>query len=349
MSGEKGLENNTQEADKAGMKNGNSGGLEGDASLQFLTKGGDLTKVKSEKWKKRRFYKLMDDGETVWKETHKAFKKEKTFSIDDIDSVRLGRQSEGLQKFTDSMIENQCFSIIFKGKRKNLDLIASSKEDAKKWVTGLEKVITNMRNLNTQQKTEHWIISCMRKADKNNDNMMTLKEVKSFLRQINIEVDDMYATMLFKKCDTSKSGTLEGEEIKQFYDLLTQREEINVIYGKYATTGGQISSGDLLRFLQEEQREAASQEDAMKLIDKYEPDFIAKQNKRMTKDGFLRYLTHVEGLILNPAHINIYQDMTQPINHYFISSSHNTYLMEDQLKGPSSTEAYIRSGHVLTS
>ncbi|XP_046733516.1 1-phosphatidylinositol 4,5-bisphosphate phosphodiesterase delta-1a isoform X2 [Silurus meridionalis] len=325
--------------------NGNLGkhGLEGDASLQFLTKGGDLTKVKSEKWKKRRFYKLMDDGETVWKETHKAFKKEKTFSIDDIDSVRLGRQSEGLQKFTDSMIENQCFSIIFKGKRKNLDLIASSKEDAKKWVTGLEKVITNMRNLNTQQKTEHWIISCMRKADKNNDNMMTLKEVKSFLRQINIEVDDMYATMLFKKCDTSKSGTLEGEEIKQFYDLLTQREEINVIYGKYATTGGQISSGDLLRFLQEEQREAASQEDAMKLIDKYEPDFIAKQNKRMTKDGFLRYLTHVEGLILNPAHINIYQDMTQPINHYFISSSHNTYLMEDQLKGPSSTEAYIRA------
>ncbi|KAI5617178.1 1-phosphatidylinositol 4,5-bisphosphate phosphodiesterase delta-1 isoform X1 [Silurus asotus] len=343
MSGKKGLENNTQEADKAGMKNGNSGGLEGDPSLQFLTKGGDLTKVKSDKWKKRRFYKLMDDGETVWKETHKAFKKEKSFSIDDIDSVRLGRQSEGLQKFTDSMIENQCFSIIFKGKRKNLDLIASSKEDAKKWVMGLEKVITNMRSLNTQQKTEHWIISCMRKADKNNDNMMTLKEVKSFLRQINIEVDDMYAAMLFKKCDTSKSGTLEGEEIKQFYDLLTQREEINVIYGKYATTGGQISSADLLRFLQEEQREAASQEDAMKLIDKYEPDLIAKQNKRMTKDGFLRYLTHVEGLILNPAHINIYQDMTQPINHYFISSSHNTYLMEDQLKGPSSIEAYIRA------
>lgn len=62
----------------------------------------------------------------------------------------------------------------------------------------------------------------------------------------------------------------------------------------------------------------------------------------MTKDGFLSYLTHVEGLILNPAHIHLYQDMTQPLSHYFISSSHNTYLMQDQLKGPSSTEAYIR-------
>lgn len=46
--------------------------------------------------------------------------------------------------------------------------------------------------------SQSWIISCMRKADKNGDNMMTLKEVKSFLRQINIEVDDMYASMLFE-------------------------------------------------------------------------------------------------------------------------------------------------------
>lgn len=79
-----------------------------------------------------------------------------TVSIDDIDSVRLGRHSEGLRKYTDKMVEDQCFSIIFKGKRSNLDLIAGSKEDARKWVTGLEKVMTNMHNLNSQQKTEQY-------------------------------------------------------------------------------------------------------------------------------------------------------------------------------------------------
>ncbi|KAK3540985.1 hypothetical protein QTP86_008199 [Hemibagrus guttatus] len=318
-------------------------GLESDASLQFLTKGAELIKVKSNKWQKKRFYKLLEDGHTVWKESHKGFKKDHTFSIDDIDSVRLGRQSEGLRKYTERTMEDRCFSIIFKGKRSNLDLIATSKDDAKKWVTGLEKIITNMQNLSSQQKSEHWIISCMRKADKNHDNKMTLKETKHFLRQINVEVNDMYAAMLFKKCDTSKSGTLEGEEIKLFYELLTQRDEIDVIYRKYAKTGGQLSGNDLLTFLQQEQREAVSLDEALKLIDKYEPDLTAKQNKHMTKDGFLRYLTHLEGLILNPAHIGVYQDMRQPLNHYFISSSHNTYLMEDQLKGPSSTEAYIRA------
>lgn len=37
----------------------------------------------------------------------------------------------------------------------------------------------------------------MRKADKNGDDKMSLKEVKKFMRQINLEVDDNYAELLF--------------------------------------------------------------------------------------------------------------------------------------------------------
>uniref|UniRef100_A0A3B3ZMT3 Phosphatidylinositol-specific phospholipase C X domain-containing protein n=1 Tax=Periophthalmus magnuspinnatus TaxID=409849 RepID=A0A3B3ZMT3_9GOBI len=73
---------------------------------------------------------------------------------------------------------------------------------------------------------------------------------------------------------------------------------------------------------------------------------LAKEQKHLTKDGFLMYMQHEEGSILNHKHIGIYQDMSQPLSHYYISSSHNTYLMEDQLKGPSSTEAYIKYGSV---
>ncbi|XP_063063520.1 1-phosphatidylinositol 4,5-bisphosphate phosphodiesterase delta-1a isoform X2 [Engraulis encrasicolus] len=325
--------------------NGTAGkhGLEGDADLEFLLVGGELQKVRSNSWKKNRFYKLQEDCKTMWHESHKTFKSRQTFSIDDIEAVRAGRQSEGLQKHTSASVEDLCFSIVFKGRRKTLDLMAASVEEARRWVSGLQKIITNMANLSKQKTSEHWIFNCMRKADKNKDNKMTLKELKHFLHQINIEVDDTYAEMLFKKCDQSNSGSLEGAEIKHFYDLLTSREEIDVIYAKYAKTGGLMSSTNLLDFLLNEQRESVSLEHAEKLIDKYELDETAKQSKQMTKDGFLMYLHQEEGIIFNPAHNEVFQDMTQPINHYYISSSHNTYLMEDQLKGPSSTEAYIRA------
>ncbi|XP_045558823.1 1-phosphatidylinositol 4,5-bisphosphate phosphodiesterase delta-1 [Salmo salar] len=325
--------------------NGKAGkhGLEGDVDLQFLLEGGKLLKVKSSSWKKNRMYKLHDDYTTIWHESYRIFKRKETFSIDDVDSVRKGRQSEGLQKHTEAHVEDLCFSIIFKGRRRNLDLVATSAEEARQWVNGLEKILSNMKKLNRQQTSEHWIFNCMRKADKNKDNMMTLKELKHFLRQINVEVDETYAKVLFTKCDTSNSGTLEGSEIKLFYDLLTHREEIDVIYEKHAATGGQMSANDLLNFLLNEQREVATLEDALRLIEKYELDDSAKHMNHMTKDGFLMYMQQEEGSIFNPAHKTVYQDMSQPINHYFISSSHNTYLMGDQLKDPSSTEAYIKA------
>ncbi|XP_037644609.1 1-phosphatidylinositol 4,5-bisphosphate phosphodiesterase delta-1-like isoform X1 [Sebastes umbrosus] len=330
-------------------------GMEGDPHLQFLLQGGDLLKVRSPSWKKTRYFRLMEDCKTMWRESKKTFKSNQTceccgrpsfppaFSLDDISAVRMGRQSEGLRKYTEEQVEGRCFSIMFKGRRKNLDLIASSEEEAKQWVNSLEKMVSNMNNLSTQQKTEHWIFSCLRKADKNKDDKLSQSELKDFLRLVNIEVDDDYAEMLFQKCDKSKSGYLAGEEIEHFYDLLTHREEIDVIYGEYAKTAGLMSPQNLVDFLKKEQREKATLDDAHNIIQKHEPDENAKEKKLLSKDGFLMYMHHPEALVLNPDHREVYQDMSQPLNNYFISSSHNTYLREDQLKGPSSTEAYVRA------
>ncbi len=53
-------------------------------------------------------------------------------------------------------MEGRAFSILFKGRQKGLDLIASSEEEAKKWVGSLEKVISNVKKLSPQKKTEQY-------------------------------------------------------------------------------------------------------------------------------------------------------------------------------------------------
>nr|XP_020460174.1 1-phosphatidylinositol 4,5-bisphosphate phosphodiesterase delta-1-like isoform X2 [Monopterus albus] len=318
-------------------------GMEIDPDLQFLLKGGQLVKIRSASWKKKRYFRLQEDCRTMWQESMKTFKTNQTFALDDVSEVRMGRHSEALRKYTEEQEEGCCFSIMFKGRQKTLDLIASSTEEAKQWVNSLDKIISNINNLDSQQKTKHWIFSCLKKADRNNDDKLSLPEVKNFLNMINMDLDSCYAEMLFKKCDTSKSGFLDGEEIKHFYELLTDREEIDVIYAAYAKTSGYMSPENLVDYLLKEQIQKATLADAHKIIETYEPDENAKEKKLLSKDGFLMYLQNPSTMILNPEHKDVYQDMSQPLNHYFISSSHNTYLMEDQLKGPSSTEAYIRA------
>lgn len=68
----------------------------------------------------------------------------------------------------------------------------------------------------------------------------------------------------------------------------------------------------------------------------------AKKRNAMSFDGFQMYLCSLEGSIFKPEVRQLHQDMEQPLSHYFISSSHNTYLLEDQLRGHSSLEAYIQ-------
>uniref|UniRef100_A0A8C7EED9 Phosphoinositide phospholipase C n=1 Tax=Nothoprocta perdicaria TaxID=30464 RepID=A0A8C7EED9_NOTPE len=313
--------------------------------LKFLLKGSQLIKVKSGSWQKQRFYKLQEDCKTIWQESKKMLRtpESQTFSIEDIRDVRSGHKTEGMEKYAKNIPEHLCFSIVFKDQRKNLDLIANSEDDANHWITGLGKIIAHSNSMNQKQKLQHWIHSCLRKADKNKDNKMSLKELKNFLKEVNIEVNDYHAKKIFQHCDKSKTEALEDEEIEEFYKILTERKEIDNIFQKYADAEGFMSCQNLVRFLYETQQEEDAVVAAPALIQRYEPNERAKRGNAMTKDGFLMYLLSEDGNIFNPSHSKVYQDMTQPLSHYLVSSSHNTYLMEDQLTGPSSTEAYIRA------
>ncbi|XP_076796836.1 1-phosphatidylinositol 4,5-bisphosphate phosphodiesterase zeta-1 isoform X2 [Arvicanthis niloticus] len=81
--------------------------------------------------------------------------------------------------------------------------------------------------------------------------------------------------------------------------------------------------------------------DLAEIIQKYEPIEEVKNERQMSIEGFARYMFSSECQLFKEKCNTVYQDMNHPLNNYFISSSHNTYLISDQILGPSDIWGYV--------
>ncbi|NXT34909.1 PLCD3 phosphodiesterase, partial [Pelecanoides urinatrix] len=317
-----------------------------DEDIQRMLRGSLLRKIKSRGGPRERLFRLQEDGATVCFEGRFGrARSQQSFSVMHIEGVREGHQSEGLRKYGAAFPERHCFTLVFKGKRKNLDLAARGEEDARHWVQGLTKLMGRLQAMSQPEKLDQypfWIHGVLQRADRNKDNKMSFREVKSMLRMINIDMDDVYAYKLFKDCDRSGNERLEGRELEEFCRRLLRRPELEELFGRYSGEDRVLSAEELRDFLRD-QGEDASLRQARAIIRAYELNEKARQEDLMMLDGFMMYLLSAAGDILNQEHTKVHQDMSQPLCHYFISSSHNTYLTRNQIGGTSSTEAYVRA------
>ena len=63
----------------------------------------------------------------------------------------------------------------------------------------------------------------------------------------------------------------------------------------------------------------------------------------MTVESFNAFLLSPDNCAFSDQHSATWQDMNRPLSEYYISSSHNTYLVGHQLVGDSTIEGYIRA------
>ncbi|XP_040885273.1 1-phosphatidylinositol 4,5-bisphosphate phosphodiesterase delta-3-A-like [Toxotes jaculatrix] len=320
-------------------------GVQDDEDVKQMLHGSSMVKVRSPRWQKRRTLKLLEDGVTVWCQSHKTSsraKEQQSFSVMEVECIREGCQSETLRQLIGSVPEGRCLTVVFKGPRKSLDLLCQSQEEAQHWARGIRTLKERVETMTQKEKLDHWIHAYLSRADQNHDDKMSYEEVQTLLQMINIDLSDQYARSLFQKCDQSADGRLDHGEIEIFCRELLRRPELDAVFIRYSANGCVLSTVDLRDFLKD-QGEDASLIHAQSLILTYELNEWAQKNQFMTPNGFTMYMLSKENCVLNPEHARVFQDMKHPLAHYFISSSHNTYLTKDQLTGESSTEPYIRA------
>ncbi|KAK7919481.1 hypothetical protein WMY93_010765 [Mugilogobius chulae] len=324
-------------------------GVQDDEDVKQMLHGSSLVKVRSPRWQKHRSLRLLEDGVTVWCQSHKTSsraKEQQSFSVLEVECVREGCQSEVLRRMAGSVPENRCLTVVFKGPRKSLDLLCSNPEEAQRWARGIrtlqERVHDHKTCIYFFNPMLTWIHAYLFRSDQNRDDKMSYDEVQNLLQMINIDLNEQYARSLFQKCDRSADGRLDHGEIEIFCRELLRRPELDAVFIQYSANDCVLSTVDLRDFLRD-QEEDASVTHAQSLILTYELNPWAQKNNFMTPNGFTMYMLSKENCVFDPAHARIYQDMNHPLSHYFMSSSHNTYLTKDQLTGDSSTEPYIRA------
>ncbi|GFT85491.1 1-phosphatidylinositol 4,5-bisphosphate phosphodiesterase classes I and II [Nephila pilipes] len=152
------------------------------------------------------------------------------------------------------------------------------------------------------------------------------------------------------KNDTIPSEKFPSETFFNFYRNLAGRDEVDKIFEKLC--GGKkkgMTVDQLVEFLNKEQRDPrlneilypyANPARARDIIRQYEPNKSMAQKGLLSETGFLRYLMGEDNPIVSLEKLDINLNMEQPLSHYFINSSHNTYLSGHQLTGKSSVEMY---------
>ncbi|XP_039104378.1 1-phosphatidylinositol 4,5-bisphosphate phosphodiesterase eta-2 isoform X4 [Hyaena hyaena] len=314
--------------------------------MSAMQAGTQMVKLRGSSKGLVRFYFLDEHRSCIrWRPSRKNEKAK--ISIDSIQEVSEGRQSEIFQRYPDGSFDpNCCFSIYHGSHRESLDLVSPSGDEARTWVTGLRYLmagISDEDSLARRQRTrDQWLKQTFDEADKNGDGSLSISEVLQLLHKLNVNLPRQRVKQMFQEADTDdRQGTLGFEEFCAFYKMMSTRRDLYLLMLTYSDHKDYLDAADLQRFLEVEQKmTGVTLESCQDIIEQFEPCPENKSKGVLGIDGFTNYTRSPAGDIFNPEHHGVHQDMTRPLSHYFITSSHNTYLVGDQLMSQSRVDMY---------
>ncbi|XP_031975817.1 1-phosphatidylinositol 4,5-bisphosphate phosphodiesterase eta-1 isoform X5 [Corvus moneduloides] len=316
--------------------------------MSVMQSGTQMVKLKSgTKGLVRLFY--LDEHRTCirWRPSRKSEKAK--IVIDSIYKVSEGRQSEIFHRHAEGSFDPSCCFTIYHGNHlETLDLITSNPEEARTWITGLKYLmagISDEDSLAKRQRTHnHWVKQTFEEADKNGDGLLNIEEIHQLMHKLNVNLPRRKVRQMFQEADTDENqGTLNFEEFSVFYKMMSLRRDLYLLLLSYSDKKDHLTAEELAQFLKVEQKmNNVTPEYCLDIIQKFE---VSEENKKQNVlgiEGFTSFMRSPVCEVSNPLHREVHQDMEQPLCHYFIASSHNTYLSGDQLLSQSRAEMYAR-------
>ncbi|GAV08363.1 hypothetical protein RvY_18071 [Ramazzottius varieornatus] len=335
-----------------------------DAKLDFnpdcvgeLVEGTKLIKLKGSNGKVRRHFRLKPNYQSIVYEgsTAGCYAFPRSVDVSRVREVRKGYSTDNFnrreksEKFRKKFPEDRCFSIVLHNGR-IMDLVARDKASCHTWTSTLEQLVNQHAKADRETKINGWLRWHFDAADKNVDSYLNLSETITLLHNMNIKArSPAEVRLLFDIAEptthpSNNIPVLDYAGFQRLYRLISGRPEIKDIFEEFLSDKSQYlwTLGDLTRFLVERQKEKdVTKETCEALIVGFEPVKENKEAWKLSLDGLVNLLNSPKFLLFDPKRSVVCQDMGNPLTDYFIASSHNSYLMDGQIAGTSSIEAYI--------
>ena len=250
---------------------------------------------------------------------------------------------------------DNCFSIIFDPRysSQSLDFVAEDAAVAGLWVAVLTCIIQATKSVEMQKEHEYYLRSQFQAADQSNHGYLQLHEFGQLLRQLNIDMTAKEINEIFDEVNTDRTEmngkqVIDEREFLAFYNSLLEREVLHVIFDQYARThyGVAMTVRELKKFMSIEQKEELTDDECKAIISEYEPSILRRKSFLLSASGFSHFMvfSDMHDLIDHSQVENVNPDlMNHPLSHYYISTSHNTYLVGNQVTSESSIDGYIRA------
>lgn len=326
---------------------------------QILLQGMSISKVSTKRRKRLNLVLDPEAGKITWDKSRPS----KCVYIDDIKEIRVSpdiRQYR-LDCGVAEVEESRFFSILYavpERKQKTMHLIADDAMSFHAWVTTLDALskhrqdlMTSLMTFNDRAVGIYWRKEMTRLYPENPpvEEEIDFAGVEHVCRNLHIHVSQECLKTKFDEADKTQTGRLNFEEFQEFVRLMARRDDVRKLFLEISSSQEEgLNFQDFIVFLREIQNEditdIAAWETVFNQFARKPSRFVAEDGvpekpARMSQASLARYLTSIHNLPLERVPQNC--ELNRPMNEYYISSSHNTYLTGRQVADESSIEGYI--------